>query len=83
MTAPSPSASGDSPRSLSEDPTDIDAALRLLQQLSANLESAAASPAAAAPAPMTNTLDGLDEFYELFDGDLKSACPCDRPYAVR
>ena len=59
-------------RPLPEDPTDIDAALRLLQQLSTNLDAPAAAPAlTAAPTPPIDTLDGLDEFYELFDRDLE------------
>lgn len=66
-------------RSLPEDPTDIDAALRLLQQLSTNLDSSTAAPALTpTPAPPID-LDGLDEFYELFDRDLDSAEPVLEP----
>jgi hypothetical protein len=59
-----------SSRPLPEDPTDIDAALRLLQQLSANLDAPATPPAPPPAAPAIDSLDGLDEFYELFDRDL-------------
>lgn len=56
-------------RPLPEDSTDIDAALRLLQQLSTKLESSARPASASAPAAIAPLEeDGLDEFYELFDG---------------